>query len=91
MVLHVLGILEIVYLGLLFAFLAHLEAEICNFGLLRARGGLLGPPKAKLGGRVTSYTLKMFRNELGVLEIVYLGLLFAFLAHLEAEICNLGL
>ena len=28
----------------------------------------------------------MFVNELGVLEIVYLGLLFAFLAHLEAEI-----
>ena len=52
-----------------------------QFGALRARGGLSGPPKTKLEGRVTRYTLKMFVNELGALEIVYLGLLFAFLAH----------
>ena len=72
--------------------LPHLEAEmICDFGLLRAHGELSGFPKAKLGGRVTRYILKMFRNELGVLEIVYLGILFAFLAHLEAEICDFRL
>ena len=48
-----LGVLEIVNLVFLFAFLAHLEAEICDFRLPRARGGLSGPPKAKLEDRVT--------------------------------------
>ena len=48
----------------------------------------MGPPKAKFEDRVTRYTLKMFVNELGVLKMVHLGFLFAFLAHLEAEICN---
>ena len=72
--------------------LPHLEAEmICGFGLLRAHGGLSGLPKARLGATVTRYILKMFVNELGVLEIVYLGRLFPFLAHLEAEICDFGL
>ena len=50
--------------------------------LERLAGGILGAPKAKLE---QNYILKMFVNELGVLEIVYLGLLFAFLANLEAE------
>ena len=81
-----LCVLEMVYLGLLFAFLAHLEAEICNFRLLRARGGLSGPPKAKLGGRVTRYILKMFINELGVLEIVHLDPKIVFLSQFVTEI-----
>ena len=85
-----LGVLEIVYLGLLFAFLAHLEAEICNFGLSGARGGRpLGPPKAKLGDRVTRYILKMFVNELSVLENPYLDAKNAFLSYLQPEIAKL--
>ena len=53
MIVNELGGLEMVYLGFLFAYLAHLEAEICDFWLSRARGGLSGPPKAKLEDRVT--------------------------------------
>ena len=86
-----LGVLEIVHLGFLFAFLAHLEAKICDLGVSGALVGVFGTPKVKLGHILTRYELIMVINELGVLEIVYFGFLFAFLAHLEAKICDFSI
>ena len=73
-------------MNILFAFLTHLEANICDFRFLKGSGGRA--PKTKIRYRVTSHVLGMMINGLGDLKILHLGSLFAFLSHLEAKICD---
>ena len=87
-----LGIIEIIHLGRAHSpLLCHPEANICDFGF---SGGFREGscyPQAETGSKSSSYDLKTLKNELSILEILYLGSSSSSLCHLEDKICDLGI